>query len=337
MDTVLQLRDVRYNYNGRKVLAIEELDISRASITGLAGPNGCGKTTLLKLLSGVEKPVAGSIAFVPTHPSTKKNDRRHLRCLLPQESYLLKRTVYENIVYGLRIREKTNDFTTLIHEALELVGLERSFADRQWHELSGGEAQRVALAARLVLKPDCLLLDEPTASVDMESARCIRRAVLLARREWGATLVIASHHRSWLDDICDRIIYLYNGRILECSYENILTGPWKTIDDTMAACELSDGQRVYVAGPSHSKRNAVIAPAALKINSEHPGKDERSFHGIISSLALENHVAGPQAHITCGDQRFLVNISPESLASGNYRPGQQVTLHYNPAHAAWLD
>lgn len=337
MNTILQLRDVRYSYNGKQVLAIGVLNIARASITGLAGPNGSGKTTLLKLLSGVAQPTSGSVFFLPANPSARVNTLRHGRCLLPQESYLLKRTVYENVAYGLRIREQKGDFTLLIHDALKLVGLEPSFAWRQWHELSGGEAQRVALAARLVLKPDCLLLDEPTASVDMESARAIRRAVLLARKEWGTTLIVASHHRSWLDDICDRIIYLYNGRILECSYENILTGPWETIDDTMVACTLSDGQKVYVARSSHFARNAVIAPDSLKINSPVPGKNAGSFQGVIASMALENHFAGPQVHVICGEQRFLVSISEKSMASGGLRPGQKITLHYDPAAITWLD
>jgi tungstate transport system ATP-binding protein len=86
-----------------------------------------------------------------------------------------------------------------------------TFARRQWDELSGGEAQRVALAARLVLNPRVLLLDEPTASVDARSSELIRSASLRARNDWGTTLVIASHDREWLYDVCDEVLHLFKG------------------------------------------------------------------------------------------------------------------------------
>ena len=337
MDTLLKVRDLLYSYNGRTVLAIPELEISRASIIGLAGPNGSGKTTLLKLLSCVVKPTTGSVSFHDATALPEDRPIRHKICLLPQESYLLRRTVYENIAYGLRIRGIKEDLDSIIHDAIQLVGLSQSFAGRQWHELSGGEAQRVALAARLALKPDCLLLDEPTASVDMESARCIRRAVLLARKEWGTTLIIASHHRSWLNDICDRIIYLYNGRVMTCSYENILTGPWEANGDSLVSCQLSDGQKMYVVKPFQGENNAVIAPEALKINSIGHDTNVKTFQAVISSITMENYCDGPQVYVTCGDQRFIVSVSEESLESENYRPGQHVILHYDPEEIIWLD
>jgi tungstate transport system ATP-binding protein len=78
-----------------------------------------------------------------------------------------------------------------------MVGLAAGFAGRRWHQLSGGEAQRVALAARLILRPRILILDEPTASVDISTTQCIREAALTARKQWGTTLLIASHDHNW--------------------------------------------------------------------------------------------------------------------------------------------
>ena len=314
------------------------MDITRGSITGLAGPNGSGKTTLLKLLSCIEGPVVGSVIYNKENNHSQNKAIRHNLSLLPQETYLLQRTVLENIAYGLKIRGKRHGHYEAIGDALKLVGLDSSFARRQWHELSGGEAQRVALAARLVLKPDCLLLDEPTASVDMESARCIRRAVLLARKEWGTTLVIASHHRSWLNDICERIVYLYNGQILDCSYENILTGPWEVVDESMVACTLSDGQMVFVAKPPSADCSAVISSEILKVQSTQPSeKGSHILQGIISSVTMENHHTGPQLHVTCGDQRFVVSTTAKSLETEKYWPGLRVTLGYSPDAITWLE
>ncbi|MCL7489339.1 MAG: energy-coupling factor ABC transporter ATP-binding protein [Desulfobulbaceae bacterium] len=338
MDTILRMREVRYTYNGRPILDIGELDIARASITGLAGPNGSGKTTLLKLLSGVEKPASGSVSFMAANTTrSSENTVRQRLCLLPQEPFLLRRRVYDNIAYGLRIRGGRGDLAGYIHEALELVGLDSSFAGRRWNELSGGEAQRVCLAARLVLRPDCLMLDEPTASVDMESARCIRRAVLLARREWGTTLIIASHHRSWLNDICDRIIYLYNGRILACSFDNILTGPWETVDRSTVGCRLSDGQMVYACKPVHTAGSAIVSFSDLDASGPVQERNIKSLQGMINSITLDNKQDVPQAVVSCGDQRFMIKMNGDAQGAKQFWPGQTVTLHYSPEEITWLE
>jgi tungstate transport system ATP-binding protein len=97
-----------------------------------------------------------------------------------------------------------------------MVGLAPGrFARRSWRELSGGEAQRVALAARLALKPRVLLLDEPTNNLDQESATRIKDAALAARDAWGATLVVVSHDLSWLTTVADRMVVLADGRITD--------------------------------------------------------------------------------------------------------------------------
>lgn len=338
MDNILQLSDVLYHYNGKSVLNIPVLDIQRGSITGLAGPNGSGKTTLLKLLAHIEKPSAGSVEYFEAKSESTEISIRQSICLLPQETYLLRRSVFDNISYGLKIRNRTKGLTQAVTDVLDLVGLELSFAKRHWHELSGGEAQRVALAGRLILKPDCLLLDEPTASVDMESARCIRRAVLLAQKEWGATVIIASHHRAWLNDISDRIIYLYNGRLLDCSYENVLFGPWNAVDADTVACTLSDGQKVYGKKTPHSGCSGVISAETIAVQNG-PTVDEglHTLRGIITAITLENQQNGLKLHVSCGDQRFVISICDTDLEKDGYRPGMAVTLSYRREAITWLE
>ena len=182
--TLYQLQDIRHGYNGRLVLDIPRWQVDGDAIVGLYGPNGSGKSTLLKLLAFVESPRQGEVIFdgQPTGPFT--HGIRAQVALLPQDAYLLKRTVFANIAFGLRIRKDRRDERRRVNEALNAVGLEpEHFAQRLWFELSGGEAQRVALAARLVLKPRALLLDEPTTSVDAASAHLIKDAVLLARQQ----------------------------------------------------------------------------------------------------------------------------------------------------------
>lgn len=226
---IYELKQIRHIYGSKNgtpagttrehAFAVNDLSISRCRITGLVGPNGSGKSTLLKLLAFALRPTKGVILYNgrPAHPFSKAV--RFNVTLLTQAPYLLKRRVIDNILYGLKLRgthqEVTRDaIEQRIDESMEMVGLDyASFAHRRWNELSGGEAQRVAMAARLVLKPEVLLLDEPTASVDVESADLIRKAAIFARQEWGTTIVVASHDHKWLYDICDKHLHLEQGRV----------------------------------------------------------------------------------------------------------------------------
>ncbi|MBC16530.1 ABC transporter related protein [Pseudodesulfovibrio profundus] len=212
---IIKLDNVQQVFSNRTVLSIETLELGEGEIVGLAGPNGSGKSTLLKLLAFIDSPTSGVIEFCGIPTSNKPGAVHRQATLLVQEPYLLKRTVYANIAYGLRVRKK-NDISTKVHNALVEVGLDpNSFSQRQWFELSGGEAQRVALAARLVLKPKVLLMDEPTASLDTKSAQLIRTAALNARDQYGTSLVIASHDLPWLGEVSDRTIHLEHGKIVE--------------------------------------------------------------------------------------------------------------------------
>ncbi|MBW2108560.1 MAG: energy-coupling factor ABC transporter ATP-binding protein [Deltaproteobacteria bacterium] len=210
---LFRLEQVRQCYGGRTVLEVDSLTICRHAIIGLAGPNGGGKSTLLRVLAFIEDPATGIVIFEGRPCSTRHGDVRKKVTLLAQEPYLLDRSVHANVAYGLSVRGDTN-VGEKVRGALDMVGLcPARFAKRACHELSGGEAQRVALAARLVLRPRVLLLDEPTASLDAESAQRIKAASMAARRDWGATLVIASHDMAWLKSVCDQILYMQGGRI----------------------------------------------------------------------------------------------------------------------------
>jgi len=212
---LISLDHIRQIYNGRTVLSIDDLDIGCGDIIGLAGPNGSGKSTLLKILAFLNTPTAGTISFMGSPTTIKPGPVHRQVTLLVQEPYLLKRTVHANVAYGLRVRKKS-DISTKVHNALIEVGLDpEKFSNRQWFELSGGEAQRVALAARLVLKPKMLLMDEPTASLDTKSSQLIRKAALRARETNGTSLVIASHDLPWLNEVSDRTIHLEDGIIQE--------------------------------------------------------------------------------------------------------------------------
>jgi tungstate transport system ATP-binding protein len=337
METFLHLQNIRHQYKGRLVLDIPELRIAKGSISGLTGPNGSGKSTLLRVMALAEHATAGTMLVEGKPARTYAANSERSITMLPQEAYLLRRTVFDNIAYGLRIRKRSRNLEASVAEGLELVGLDSTFAARRWHELSGGEAQRVALAARLVLRPACLLLDEPTASVDMKSGLLIQQAVLQAREQWGTTLIIASHHRAWLHDICDHLLFLYNGRLLECSLDNLLPGPWSPAAAGEWQTRLADGQLIFASPPPKKDSSGVLPPASLRLGNGTAKEGERSLHGTVIGIFIDKYLQGPCLQVNCGGQPLLASAALNDFALDSCRPGRKIILHYRPEAITWLD
>jgi tungstate transport system ATP-binding protein len=215
------LEDIRVIYAGQNVLEIPRLDIPENIILGLSGHNGSGKSTLLRLLAFLEDPTQGLVYFRGIRGSAQQESLRRKITLLTQSPYLLKRSVFANVAYGLKIR-KISQTEEKVAAALDMVGLPpEDFARRKWHELSGGERQRVALASRLVLQPDVLLLDEPTSNLDLESTQLTRQAMLKAREKWGTNLIVVSHDLDWLSRVSHQVMSIHKGKITESTQAHI--------------------------------------------------------------------------------------------------------------------
>lgn len=211
------LKNIKKRYNGSLVLDIDRFEVDRGSIVGLYGPNGSGKSTLLRILAFLEYPSSGEFFFKEKKIDEFTLELRRKVTLLDQAPYLLKRSVYDNIAYGLKIRGiRGESVKRRVGEVLETVGLDpEEYMYRKWYQLSGGEAQRVALAARLVFQPEVLLLDEPTSNLDETSIKLISKATLYVREKWNTTVIVVSHDKEWLDGVCDRVIRIRMGRLID--------------------------------------------------------------------------------------------------------------------------
>ena len=286
MKNLYQINHLRHHYNGRPALDIDNFSIRPGTITGVIGPNGSGKSTLLKMLAGIEKPGKGEILFKGQPAEPFGENIRFQVTLLTQEPYLMKRSVFKNISYGLELRRDTHDLSGRVNDALSLVGLSANdFFHRKWYELSGGEAQRVALAARLILKPEVLLLDEPTASIDVESAQIIKDTALMARTNWGTTLVIASHDWEWLYDICEQVVHLFRGRLLGTGRQTFIFGPWSEPRPGQWVKTLRDGQSLEVPPPPAENSIAIIDPENILLTTR---KGACSIQGVVTRLVLKS-------------------------------------------------
>lgn len=332
-------RSLAHVYRGTCVLSIDRLDLPRGGIIGVIGPNGSGKSTFLRIAGFVEKPTAGKVLFNGKAAGPFAPEVRNRVTLLPQETFLMKRSVQNNIGYGLQIRKAKERLSERVHAALAYVGLNgRDFAQRPSHALSGGEAQRVALAARLVLKPDVLLLDEPTANVDAVSAQLIQSAALKAQRDWGATLIIASHDWQWLYEVSDTVLHLFKGRVLGTGRENIVFGPWVATADRCWCKTLDDGQILRISPPPAPEATAVIENLRVLDSDGAPesGSTVCTLAGVISRLALEKTSAEVRASVLAANLPFTVVLPQAQIRGQGLYPGRQVRLAYDWSRVRWV-
>lgn len=334
---IYEISSLKHSYAGKTVLAIEHLTVQPASIIGLIGPNGSGKSTLLKLLGLIERPTQGKIYFNGRLVEPFSNEARFLITLLPQEPFLMKRNVGNNVSYGLKLRGNDMDVAERVTEALSLVGLpSKDFVKRPWYALSGGEAQRVALAARLALKPKVLLLDEPTASIDAASAQLIKEASLRARQELGTTLIIASHDWQWLYEICDEILHLFKGRIFGTGRETIIFGPWQKLGTGKWGKILSDKQQLCVPAPPDQEAAAVIDVLSVSADGSTVAGEDIVLRGIVSRLSLERKTGQLFATILVGDFPFTVKLTPQQNREHTVFPGKTIYICYRLDQIKWI-
>ncbi|GAB5602806.1 ATP-binding cassette domain-containing protein [Thermus sp. FJN-A] len=200
MRPVLRAHGLRHTLGGF-LLEVERLEVFPGEILAVLGPSGSGKTTLLRLLAGLLTPEAGAV-------------EGGFRAYLPQTPLLLRQSVLENAAFGLRLQGVPRREAQRRAEALlARVGL-REKARQKAHLLSGGEAVRLALARTLLVAPEVLLLDEPTASLDPSNVAQVEGLLREAARE-GRGVVLATHDLFQARRLAGRVLFLYLGQVVE--------------------------------------------------------------------------------------------------------------------------
>lgn len=215
---LFEIDGVTKKYGSRTVLDVSGLKLQKDRIYAVMGPNGSGKTTFLRLLNLLESPDSGQIRFMGEDinaPASKRLNISRRMCMVFQRPFMFHSSVFNNVAYGLKLRKESKaDCEKKVREVLEFVGMS-SFANQLATRLSGGEMQRVALARALVLRPQLLLLDEPTANLDPNSVKHIEKIIRSWHQQYNTSVIAVTHNLFQAKRLADESILLIDGRVVE--------------------------------------------------------------------------------------------------------------------------
>jgi molybdopterin-binding protein len=320
---VAELAQIRVVRAGRAVLDIPEVSVSRGEILVVIGPNGAGKSTLLRVLGLLEAPDGGAIRFQGerVRPSDGLAVRRRMASAF-QEPLLADTTVQDNVAMGLRFRGvPAEEAAPRVARWLARLGI-APLADRQARALSGGEAQRAALARALVLDPELLLLDEPFSALDQPTREAFIEDLGAILRADRITTVLVTHDRGEALALGDRVAVMMDGRLLQVDspaqvfrapvsevvarfvgVETILDCRVAEFDGEVAVLEVG-GQRIEVAQPAAPGESVRVClrPEDVTLLAPERGARQSSARNQLTGRVLRLVPSGPhlRVNIDCG-------------------------------------
>ena len=205
----LHLRRISYDIGNRRLISDIDLHSATRHCTALLGENGSGKTLLLYLCHGLLEPSGGEVLWDMRPPSAW----RGAITMVFQKPVLLRRSAYNNIDHALHLQGLTKAArATRVLEALEQVGM-TEYKECQAHVLSGGQQRCLAIARAWALRPSVILMDEPTADLDIHSATAVEGIIKSMQRS-GIKIMIATHNLAQVKRLCDEVVFMDQGKLL---------------------------------------------------------------------------------------------------------------------------
>jgi tungstate transport system ATP-binding protein len=212
----LSITKINKSYNGKHILRDCSVSFERPGMYLLMGPNGSGKSTLLRICALLEEPDSGQVRFHSVNGLLIKDLqlRRKISLVLPRIG-VFNTSVFHNVAYGLKVRNvKKDEKETRVGKALEFVGLTQK-RNMNALGLSSGETQRLGIARSLVLAPEILFLDEPTASLDPYNTKVIEEMIIKLREQRKMTIIMITHNIFQAQRLADTVLFMYEGTIID--------------------------------------------------------------------------------------------------------------------------
>lgn len=346
MPTV-EVQNLFKEYSGRQVLKDITFSVQSGEFFVLVGPNGAGKTTLLRILDMLEEPTSGKVLFdgeLVDYSTKEKTVLRRKSGMVFQQTILFNMSVSDNVAYPLKIRGESN-IEQKVKTVLELVQL-KGFERKNALTLSGGEAQRVALAQALVTEPELLLLDEPTANIDPRNISIIEEVLSSTNREKRTTIIMATHNMFQAENLAHRVALINNGEIEEIGkfqeifgrpskpvknftrFENVFSGQSTASTEDTSIIDIGDGVQIEAAFKKSGYVMIHVSPEDI-ILSTHPivSSARNIFQGNITQI-LEMESAVKLKVKVRENKNFTVQITKKSFKEMQLSIGSRIFLAF---------
>ena len=308
-------RRISKTFGGVAALDDVTVEVESGRLTALLGPSGGGKSTLLRIIGGLEEPDSGSVMIDGIEATGVPAQRRNVGFVFQHYAAFKHLSVYRNVAFGLEIRRRPRaEIKRRVTELLELVHLEK-FADRMPSQLSGGQRQRMALARALAVEPSVLLLDEPFGALDAKVRKELRDWLRRLHDEVHVTTIFVTHDQEEALEVANELVVINNGRVEQ------IGSP-----DTLYDHPVNDFVMGFL-GPVTQLGSRLIRPHDIDV------------FGVPTSDAVEATVTRLQrvgfevrAELRAGDSEPWVQLTRGQAESLALRPGDTVWLR--PAEEA---
>lgn len=317
----IELRNVGKRFGD--VVAVDDVSftVAEGELVGLLGPSGGGKTTVLRMIAGLELPTGGDVLIGGRRMNDVPVQQRNIGFVFQGYALFKTMSVADNIAFGLRIKKWSRaDSERRVAELLELFGLQ-GLGRRYPHQLSGGQRQRVAIARALAPKPTVLLLDEPFGAVDAKIRQELREWLVKLHHDLAVTTVFVTHDQAEALALADRIAIMDNGRIQQVGTPRevfrtpasrfvaafIGSVPMNLLEGRIEGGDFVFGECRLAVPPSAARTAATLAPDAqvtYGARPEYVHLDHRPSEGGVGGdvRVIENLGASLQVSIGVGDQ-----------------------------------
>ena len=337
----LELKEIKKSFTeGEAVLDNISLEISKGEFITLLGSSGCGKTTTLRIIAGLEQPDAGSVWLDGREVTGLEPNQRDVNTVFQNYALFPHMNVAENIGYGLKLKKvPKSEIKKKVSQMLELVQLE-GYEKRKPSELSGGQKQRVAIARALVNNPKVLLLDEPLGALDLQLRRAMQIELKHLQKKLGITFIYITHDQEEAINMSDRIAVMKDGRIEQIGTPDEIYNHPKT---SYVATFVGNANILHGVAESIQGQNAIVKIGNDRVNvkletsqqnTEDTGVKQYLSAGEKVTLAVrsENILLQEAAAVgdTGTDHRDTVDISVaggiSDIHDTNSRSGLQATV-----------
>lgn len=286
-DTILSLENIEKSFDGEKILKNISLDIGRGEFITLLGSSGCGKTTTIRIIAGLETPDGGKVVLNGKDITALAPEKRDVNTVFQNYALFPHMNVEKNIGYGLRLKKMSqNEIKNEVKNALSLVQLE-GFEKRNPSQLSGGQKQRVAIARAVVNKPSVLLLDEPLGALDLMLRRQMQTELKKLQKALGITFIYITHDQEEALNMSSRIVVMRNGKIEQ-------TGTPSEVYDTPKTAFVAE----FVGGANLYKEGEKI----FAIRSEHVRLGVGDYAGVVTENSFMAGLSKVKVRLSDGQE-----------------------------------